>query len=222
MEEGGFVLAGSRGRINERAFHRLDSCLGDLKIDLLLVEPKVHLVEVEENSVTENMPWQRRFQNLLIRHGTLAFIGHHAGWEKGGQIRARGTSAFRDWVDGMIQQKEDRIQGKPGFRLTCDKSNFAPRWEPLSVLFDPETAGMEAVDETIGKLPPALLRACFTENGGQIKGTVENVRKVIAEYANCSPATARRAIEAAIREGWLRKLGRGEGIGLSAQGGSEG
>ena len=80
---------------------------------------------------------------------------------------------------------------------------------------------MEAVDETIGKLPPALLRACFTEYGGQIKETVENVRKVIAEYANCSPATARRAIEAAINEGWLRSLGRGEGIGLSAQGGSQ-
>ncbi len=80
---------------------------------------------------------------------------------------------------------------------------------------------MEAVDETTGKLPPTRLRACFMEHGGQIKGPVEKVRKVVAQYADWSPMTARRAIETAIREGWLRKLGHGKGVELSPHEGSQ-
>ncbi len=221
LEEDGFVLAsGRRGDLNERAFRRLDSCLGDLKIDLLLIEPKRYLVDVDENSSTENMPWQRRLQDLLIRHGTLAVVGHHAGWEKDGKIHARGTTVFRDWVDGMIQQTEDQIQGKPGFLLTCNKSNFAARWNPLSVLFDPETGKMQAVDETTGKIPPSLLRACFEEHGGAIEAPVRDVYEILSQYANCSEATARRAIEGAIKDGWLQVRGRGKGYGLYAHGGS--
>jgi hypothetical protein len=112
VEERGFVLAGSRGLVNDRAFDRLDQCLGDLKLDLLLIEPKVYLLETDENSNTENMPWQRRLQALLIRHGALLIIGHHAGWGQDGKIHARGGSSYRDWVDGMIQQTADEIQGR--------------------------------------------------------------------------------------------------------------
>ncbi len=217
LEEEGFILASNRGTPNERAFRRLDSCLGDLKIDLLLVEPKRYLVEVDENSSTENMPWQRRLQDVLTRHGTLAFIGHHAGWEKDGKIHARGTTVFRDWVDGMIQQTEDKIQGKPGFLLTCNKANFASRWEPLSVHFDPATGGMTAVDETTGKLPPTLLQACFKEHGGTIGGKLEVLWGIVGEHGSCSSATARRAIEGAVKDGWLKDLGRGKGFELSVQ-----
>lgn len=218
LEEDGFVLAsGRRGDLNERAFRRLDSCLGDLKIDLLLIEPKRYLVDVDENSSTENMPWQRRLQDLLIRHGTLAVIGHHAGWEKDGKIHARGTTVFRDWVDGMIQQTEDQIQGKPGFLLTCNKSNFAARWDPLSVLFDPETGRMQAVDETTGKLPWVLLRAFFIDHGGIVEGTVEEIREAVATYASgCSPRTAKRALEKAQGEGKIVSLGRGKGLSLTS------
>lgn len=215
LEEEGFILAGGRrGELNERAFRRLDACLGDLKIDLLLIEPKRYLVDVDENSSTENMPWQRRLQDLLIRHGTLILIGHHAGWDRDGKIHARGTTVFRDWVDGMIQQTEDQIQGKPGFLLTCNKSNFAARWNPLSVLFDPETGKMQAVDETTGKLPPALLRACFEEHSGSIQASVREVYEAVAQYASCSEATARRGIESAVKAKWLRSLGRGKGFEL--------
>ena len=117
----------------------------------------------------------------------------------------------------MIQQTEDQIQGKPGFLLTCNKSNFAAKWDPLSVLFDPETGTMQAVDETTGKLPPALLRACFEEHGGAIHAPVREVYEAVARYATpCSEATARRGIESAVKAKWLRPLGRGKGFELYA------
>ena len=187
------------------------------RTELLLIEPKVYLLETDENSNTENMPWQRRFQSLLVRHGALAMIGHHAGWDREGKIHARGGSSFRDWVDGMIQQTADEIQGRPGFLLTCDKTNFAPRWSPLSVLFDPATGGMTAVDETIGKLPAALLESCFKEHGGTITGPVDEVYATVAKHAGCSESTVRRAIMAAVKDGRLEALGRGKGYGLTRQ-----
>ncbi len=214
-QEHPFTLAARGGALNGKAFALLEETLGDLKIDLALLEPKTYLVECEENSATENGPWQRKLQEVIIKTGTLAMFGHHAGWSKdSGTMHARGTTIFRDWVDGMIQQTEDTIQGRPGFLLTCNKSNFAARWEPLAVLFDPDTGGMSAADETLSKCPPALLRAVFEEHGGAIVDTHEEIFKLVAERLSCSTITARRAIEDACKNGLLKNEGRGRGFRL--------
>ena len=131
-------------------------------------------------------------------------------------MHARGTTVFRDWLDGMIQQTEDTIQGRPGFLLTCNKSNFAARWEPLAVLFDPDTGGMSAADETLSKCPPALLRGVFADYNGAIEDTHENIFDLVADRLSCSPKTARRAIEQGVKEGWLKNRGRGRGFGFPA------
>ncbi len=221
LNEGGLVLAGRKGELNEKAFDRLGDTLGDLAIDLLLIEPKSYLAECDENSNSENGPWQKRFHDLLSKHKTLAILGHHAGWSKDGGSHARGASVFRDWVDGMLRQTEDTIQGRPGFSLHCDKSNFAPQWEPLALLFDPDTGGITAADETLSKIPPAFLRSLFLEHGGAIVDKQEDIFALIAETAHSSIITARRAVEQAVKEGWLKNRGRGQGFGLCERWGNE-
>ncbi len=210
----GFVLAGRGGKIHERAFKILEETVGDLDIDLLMIEPKGYMVECSENDNSENIIWQKKFHEILERHKTLAFVGHHAGWSKDGAIHARGATAFRDWVDGMVQQTADTIQGQPGFLLTCNKSNFAPRWEPLALLFNPDTGHITAADETLSTIPHAFLEQIFNEHGGAIVDTQEDIFSLIAERAACSTRTARRAVEQACSDGWLKNEGRARGFRL--------
>ena len=74
---------------------------------------------------------------------------------------------------------------------------------------------MKAVDETTGKMPWALLRAFFLDEGGIIEGTVEQIREAVSKYSSgCSTVTAKRALEKAQKEGKITSLGRGKGLTL--------
>jgi hypothetical protein len=81
--------------------------LKEIRPVLVMLDPLDSFVEGDENSAHQTKPFRRELDRLVDQYEFSLIIIHHAGKEQEGKpVSARGSSAWRGWVDAHIYFKQ--------------------------------------------------------------------------------------------------------------------
>ena len=200
-------LAQRSGRPNEQALFMLERTILAYGLQVIVLDPLVKLHEADENSNSEMARWLYRLSDVCHGCGCSLLISHHVNWGGLGESHARGASAIQNWADCVWKMLPTEEGGQRAVKLSVDKINFGPKWEPLILSLDQQTMMFTAKDVAMSVCPVNdLLDYIGQDWGGEVNGRVK-FYEAASQYFSCSQKSIRRSIEQAVRGRFLLKRG---------------
>lgn len=209
------LFGGPHGKPREDMLVRLTETVRRYTLSVVIFDPLVALHEADENSNSEMTRWLFRLGETLQGEGCAIVLTHHVAWGQDGEQRSRGASAIQNWADTVWNLRPMEAGGRKVIKLTLDKINFGPRWEPLVLTLDPESLLFSAEGEQSALCPiPALLEYLRDEHGGAFRGRKGELYEMVQANFGAGRRTVREAFRAALshQPPLLEDLGRGGGF----------
>jgi hypothetical protein len=209
------IFGGRHGRPQEEALARLTETVRRHALSVVIFDPLVALHEASENDNSEMARWLFRLGDTLQRESCAIILTHHVTWGQDGEPHSRGASVIQNWADTVWNLRRIEARGRMVVKLTLDKINFGPRWDPLILTLDPESLLFRAEGEQSALCPvPALLEYLRDEHGGAFRGKKGDLYRLVQAQFGCGERTVRAAFRAALshQPSLLRDLGRGGGF----------
>jgi hypothetical protein len=208
-------LGGRHGKPNEEALSRLVETVRRLQLTVVIFDPMISLHEAKENDNSEMARWLFPLGDTLQREGCAIILTHHVTWGLDGESHSRGASAIQNWGDSVWNLKQIDAGGRKVVKMSLDKINFGPRWDPMILTLDPESLRFRAEAEQKALCSvPSLLDYLRDEQGGEFRGKKGDLYKLVQARFGCGERTVREAFHAALNHQppLLKDLGRGGGF----------
>lgn len=208
-------MAQRAGKPNEQALFMLERTILGYGLQVIVLDPLVKLHEADENSNSEMARWLYRLSEVCHGCGCSLLMSHHVNWGGLGESHARGASAIQNWADCVWKMAPTEEGGRRAVRLTVDKINFGPCWDPLLLDMDQRTMMFTAQELSRSVCPiNGLLDYIAKDWGGEINGRVK-FYQAASQFFGCSQRSVQRSLEQAMREKFL--IQRGKLVVISGQ-----
>ena len=183
-----------------------------IKPVMVLLDPLDSFIEGDENSAHQTKPFRRELDSLIDEYEFSLVIIHHAGKEQEGKkASARGSSAWRGWVDAYIyfRKMELDIDGStyPYFDIYSEKQRDGASNQRVCAaipIFDSqrrmisfapiETAGLDS--HAIGEAERRILDALWRYDPQPL------TQSDLMKETHLSQGRLKRALSSLRKDGW--------------------